>query len=204
MLEIAVQQGADIDKLEKLMQLQERWEASNAKKSYVAAMSRFRSECPTIAKTRTGHNTKYAGLSESIDQIKGLLAQCGLSHSWSTTQSEALVTVTCTVTHIDGHSESTQLSGGADTSGSKNSIQAIGSTVSYLQRYTLFSILGLASQDMDTDGQAGVPQEAVDAITSAPNIKELQAAFKAAWTKYPNARTTLEPIYTARKKEFTA
>lgn len=204
MLQMAVEQGADIDKLEKLMQLQERWEAGNAKKAYVSAMARFRSDCPVIEKTRSGHNTKYAGLAESIDQIKGLLAECGLSHSWSTTQNDALITVTCTVTHIDGHSESTALSGGADTTGSKNSIQAIGSTVSYLQRYTLYSILGLASQEMDTDGQVGVPQEAVDAITTASNITELQAAFKTAWTKYPAARTTLEPIYRARKKEFTA
>ena len=107
MLSMAVEQGADLDKLEKLMELQDRWEATQAKKAYVAAMSRFRSDCPTIEKSRPGHNSKYAGLSESIDQIKGLLADCGLSHSWKTDQADALVKVTCTVTHIDGHSEST-------------------------------------------------------------------------------------------------
>ena len=46
------------------------------------------------------------------------------------------------------------MSASADTSGSKNSIQAIGSTVSYLERYTLYAILGLASADQDDDGHS--------------------------------------------------
>jgi len=51
-----------------------------------------------------------------------------------------------------------------DTSGSKNSIQAVGSTVSYLQRYTLYSILGLASKDADTDGNNRVSFEQAEEI----------------------------------------
>ncbi len=39
MLAIAVQQGADLQKLEKLMELQERWEKNQARKAYVAAMA---------------------------------------------------------------------------------------------------------------------------------------------------------------------
>ena len=152
MLQMAVEQGADLDKLEKLMELQERWEAGQAKKSFVAAMNRFMDDCPQIEKTRKGHNSKYAGLAESIEQIKPALSAHGLSYGWKTNQTESLITVTCTVTHIDGHSESTSLSSPPENSGSKNSIQAIGSAVSYLQRYTLYAILGLASGDQDTDG----------------------------------------------------
>ena len=154
MLQIAVEQGADMDKLSKLMDLQERWEATEAKKAFVVAMSKFRERCPTISKTRQGHNTKYAGLSETIDAIKALQTECGLSHSWRTTQEGGMTTVTCRVTHIGGHSEETSLTGEPDKTGSKNSIQAIGSTVSYLQRYTLFSILGMASAEQDDDGKA--------------------------------------------------
>lgn len=203
MLQIAVEQNADLDKLEKLMELQERWEASNAKKSFIQAMSAFRRDCPTIAKTREGHNTKYAGLSESIDQIKDLMAECGLSHSWSTEQSEAVVRVTCTVTHVDGHSESTALAAGADGSGNKNSIQAIGSTVSYLQRYTLFAILGLASQDMDTDGVPDTPENVLDGIATAATPEELHARFKEAWGKYPKSRKELTVAKDMRKKELS-
>ena len=152
MLQIAVEQGADLDKLEKLMELQERWEKNEAKKAYTNAMSEFRSECPTILKTKQAHNSTYAGLAETISQIKGLLSKNGLSHSWRTEQGEGTITVTCCITHSQGHSECTSLSAGADSSGSKNSIQAIGSTVTYLERYTLVAILGLASSDQDDDG----------------------------------------------------
>lgn len=154
LLRMAVSQDADIDKLEKLMGLQERWEANEARKYYVTAMSSFRNDCPMIDKTKKAHNSKYAGLAETIEQIKGLMSENGLSHSWRTETADNVITVTCIVTHVSGHSEQTSLPAMPDTSGSKNSIQAIGSTVSYLQRYTLFSILGLASAEMDDDGAA--------------------------------------------------
>jgi hypothetical protein len=57
------------------------------------------------------------------------------------------------VTHELGHSAQTSLTAPPDASGSKNSIQAIGSTVSYLQRYTFMAITGLAAKDQDDDGQ---------------------------------------------------
>ena len=152
LLAMAVEQGADIDKLSKLMDLQERWENNQAKKAYVAALAQFSADAPAIVKTRQAHKTKYAGLSETLTAIKPVMQSNGLSHSWKTSQEGAQITVACIVTHIQGHSEETSLSSGSDTSGSKNDIQAIGSTVSYLERYTLYAILGLASGD--DDGQA--------------------------------------------------
>ena len=202
MLMIAVEQGADIDKLEKLMALQERWEEAQAKKAYVLSMSKFRQDCPMIAKTRTGHNTKYAGLAETIEQIKGLMSDHGLSHGWTTSQQDGLVSVTCTVTHVYGHSESTTLTAGADTTGSKNSIQAIGSTVSYLQRYTLFALLGLAAAE-DTDGNIDTPPDAVDQIMAAQTVDELHAVFKTLWHQYPKCRKELTGAKDIRKKEIT-
>jgi len=157
LLQMAVEQNADIEKLEKLMALQERWEATEAKKAFVRAMAGFRESCPAISKTRMAHNSKYAGLAETIDAIKQSLSDYGLSHTWRTDQSEGRISVTCCVTHVMGHSECTTLEGPPDTSGSKNNIQAIGSTIAYLERYTLFAILGLASSDMDSDGGKPVP-----------------------------------------------
>jgi len=154
MLQMAVEQNADIDKLTKLMELKERWEASEARKAFVSAMSAFQENCPTIDKTLQAHNSKYAGLAETLEQIRALMSEHRLSHSWKTEQNEQTTSVTCTITHIGGHSESTTMSAPADNSGGKNNIQAIGSTVKYLQRYTLFSILGLASKENDDDGKA--------------------------------------------------
>src|SRR2546430_17661412 len=52
LLRIAVSQNADIDKLTKLMDLQERWERNEARKAYVVAMNAFQSAPPTISKNK--------------------------------------------------------------------------------------------------------------------------------------------------------
>jgi hypothetical protein len=159
----AQQSGASIEQMQQLMELQERWEAREAKKAYLEAMSLFREKVPTISKTRRGHNSKYAGLAETIEQIKPMLSQCGLSHQWKTRQDGDNITVECSVTHKLGHSEETSLTAGPDKTGNKNSIQAIASTIAYLERYTLYAILGLASREMDDDAQgAANPEPLVD------------------------------------------
>lgn len=169
----AVLGGADVDleKMEKMMAMQERFEANEAKKAYNAAMSRFRSEAPVIGKdSHVNYSTqkgttdyRHSTLGAALRVINPLLAKYGLNPSWSTEQESGLITVTCTITHALGHSESTSLMASPDASGGKNNIQAIGSTVSYLERYTLFSICGLASSDQDND--AVMPQQLIDRIT---------------------------------------
>ena len=180
LLEMAVSQNADIDKLEKLMAMQERWEANEARKAYAKAISEFRNDCPQIARTRDGHNNKYAGLSETLEKIQPVLSDHGLSHSWRTEQTDNLIRVTCSVSHFDGHTESTSLAAPPDTSGSKQAIQAIGSTVAYLERYTLYAILGLSSREMDNDGEA-VSQAITEdqAIHLAALIQEVGADAEA-------------------------
>lgn len=174
LLQTAVEQGADIDKLEKLMALQERWEASEAKKAYTAALSAFKANPPTLEKNRhvkfqtskgvTEYN--HATLDSIADTLGKALSEHGLSFTWGTQQGDGgLITVTCTLTHVMGHSESTSLSAGSDQSGGKNNIQAVGSTVTYLQRYTLRAITGTAEGGTDNDG-AGAPM---------PRISEEQA-----------------------------
>ena len=162
---LAIEKGADILTIEKFMDLKERQMQMEAKQAFTAAINGFRAECPTVTKTKKGHNTKYAGLAESIDQIKPAMSNNGLCHRWTTGKdTDGLVLVTCIVSHIGGHEESTTLTGEPDTSGSKNTIQAVGSTVSYLQRYTLFAALGLASSDEDTDGNAVNLAHVIEAI----------------------------------------
>ncbi|RLA39795.1 MAG: single-stranded DNA-binding protein [Gammaproteobacteria bacterium] len=173
LLAIAVDQGADLDRLEKLMELQQRWEETEARKAFIIAMTAFRSSVGNITKDKTAHNSKYASLAHTLNSIKDQLSENGLSHSWKTEQGEnQLITVICCVTHQMGHQECTSMSANPDTSGSKNSIQAIGSTVTYLQRYTLYAILGLASTEDDNDG--GMPASYV----SSEIALNIQALFE--------------------------
>jgi len=202
MLQIAVEQNADIEKLEKLMDLQERWEQNAAKKSFVAAMSAFRRDCPSIDRTKKAHNSSYAGLAETLQQINELLADNGLSHDWETTQKDGLVSVTCNVTHIDGYSKSTTLTAEPDTTGSKNAIQSVGSAVSYLQRYTLFAILGLASKEADTDGNPAQCLDAIAQIQAAADEESLKELYVRAYKNYPKHRVAITKAKDGRKKEL--
>ena len=170
MIRIAVEQGADMDKLDRLMSLQERWEANEAKKAFVVAMTAFKSETIEILKdkqvrfTTTKGTTEYkhATLHSAVTAAAPMLSKHGLSHRWKTAQSEnALVTVTCIITHHLGHFEETTLSAPPDNSGGKNSIQAIASTVAYLERYTFMAATGLTSKDMDDDGHGATQIETI-------------------------------------------
>jgi len=152
LLEIAVEHNADVEKLERLMDMQVKWDAQQAKKSYQIAIGKFQYECPVIVKNKAGHNYFYTPLSDIIAQIKKPMRDAGLSFRFEQNHEQA-IEVRCYVTHSDGHSESSSMSACADTSGSKNSVQAIGSTVTYLQRYTLLNVLGIATADADMDGR---------------------------------------------------
>lgn len=143
------------DSLEKMMELQERFESNEAKKAYYKAMAAFKANPPKILKDKkvAFKNTKYshATLAKIVEEISKSLSVHGLSATWKIDQKE-LIGVTCLITHILGYSESTTLKAGPDASGGKNAIQAIGSTVSYLERYTILALTGLATHDMDDDG----------------------------------------------------
>jgi len=164
MLQHAMSQGADLDRLQQLMDLQERWEANQARKAFVAAMAAFKSEPIQILKTKQvnipgGAKFAHATLANVCDGVIANLSKHGLSHKWDLEQNEqGLITVTCVITHESGHSEKVRLSAGADDSGKKNSIQQVASTITYLERYTLMAACGLSAKDMDDDGRgAGKP-----------------------------------------------
>ena len=169
LVEMAIQSNADIEKLEKLMDLQDRWEAGNAKKQFLLAMAKFQSICPDIIKMKKAHNSNYAPLGDIVNQIREPLSSCGLSYRFEQDHSNG-IKVKCIVSHCDGHSESTQMSAPADSSGSKNGIQAIASTVTYLSRYTLTAALGIVTADADMDGR--LPSDPMNVIDDE-QVKQL-------------------------------
>lgn len=176
MLSRALERGMTGDDLSQFMDLQQRWEADQARKAYVQAMAAFKSEPLRLTRDRTvsysGTQYSHASLAQVVDAVVASLSKYGLSHRWETSQEGDNITVSCVITHELGHSERTTLSAGPDKSGSKNSIQAIGSTVTYLQRYTLMAATGLAAHDMDDDGRSA--ETAVERITPS-QLADLEA-----------------------------
>lgn len=156
----ALTRGASPEQIEKMMALQERWEANEARKAYNVAFAAFKAEAVRIIKNRAVTDgplkgKSYAELFSVVDAVTPALSRHGLSHSWRVTKDDKdWIEVTCTLTHSQGHCESVSLGGPPDAGGAKNAIMARASTISYLQRYTLKSICGVAEGGEDDDGRA--------------------------------------------------
>lgn len=161
---LAVEKGYDLNVIESLMDFQDRLDKKQAKQAFDAAMAEAVNEIPTIAKNKKAIVDKdgnaryrYDDLSEIAETVKPILKKHGLSYRFRTQQNGIKVSVTCVVSHVDGHSEENTLSANNDTSGSKNEIQAVGSAVTYLERYSLKAALGLAAAEDDDAQAAGEP-----------------------------------------------
>ncbi|HEY1800063.1 MAG TPA: ERF family protein [Terriglobales bacterium] len=208
LLRIAVSQKANVEELNRLMDLQERWEKNEAKKAYVVAMNAFKANPPEITKNELAKFTSVKNGKEieiewwysTLDHIHGIIlaemSKHGISHRWVTEQPNTeTIRVTCILTHKLGHSEQTTLQGPIDHSGSKNAIQAIGSSAKYLERYTLMAATGLADGTPDVDGSASAanqPSASVNdtmkKIRAARNAAELREIFTTAYTQAENAK----------------
>ena len=175
---VAMEKGYSPEFIEKMMDLQERHEKNEAKKAYDKAMAAFRSEPIFISKDLKNdqYNSYYTSKGNLINTAAPILGKYGFSHRFDFKGGEPM-TMTCILTHANGHSESVSIPGPLDKSGSKNSLQQIKSTITYLEIATFEAVTGLASQggSLDDDGNgAGKPVEPVKFIT----IEQAQAIAK--------------------------
>lgn len=159
MIDRALMSNASPDTLEKLLALQERWEANQGRKAFDEAMANAKAEIPIIRKNRTVDFTsqkgrthyKHEDLAEVAATVNPILGKYGLSYRYRVNSEGSSISVTCIVSHRLGYSEETTLAARPDDSGNKNAIQQVGSTLTYLQRMTLKAALGLAAAE-DDDG----------------------------------------------------
>lgn len=184
MIERAARDPAvDVDKFERLMVLKERLDKQEAERAFNAAVAAAKAEIPTIVKNRSVDftsakgrtNYRHEDFAEITDKVDPVLGRHGLSYRFRSAQAGQKLTVTCIVSHARGHSEETTLESSEDHSGNKNTIQAIGSAATYLQRYTLKLALGLAASADDdakkaaqsarvSDEQAGTLREMIESV----------------------------------------
>jgi hypothetical protein len=172
MLDRAIEQGAGIEVMTSLMDLVERKEKALARQAFDQAIAAAKAEIPVVIKNRTSHNGKYADFAQYARTLDPILPKFGLSYRFRTTQTDRIL-VTCILSHRDGHFEENSLSGPTDTSGSKTPIQSIGSTQSYLMRYSLIAALGLASAEDDDGNGSGDPLKSLILDAQADRLRDL-------------------------------
>ena len=159
----ALDPNVDIDKMERLLQMQERIIDRQAKADYTAALSQMQPNLPVITekgkiKNNSGNvQSTYAKWEDINEAIRPVLHAHSFAPNFRIEErANDKIVVFAILSHAGGHSEET---GSpplmADTSGNKNAIQALGSSVSYGKRYTAGAILNLTSRGEDDGGQAG-------------------------------------------------
>lgn len=150
----------DANKLEKMLEMYERIMARNAEMAFNSAFAEMQSEMPVITengeiKIHGAVQSRYAKFEDINDTVKPILKTHGFAITFKTKSSEQGITVTAILMHKEGHREDTEMTLMADTSGNKNAVQGVGSSVSYAKRYGLLALLNITTRGEDDDGQAG-------------------------------------------------
>lgn len=155
----AANPAVDVDKMERLMAMHERMLAKRAEASFNADLAEMQPNLPTIShrgeilNKAGGVASTYALWEDINDQIRPILAKHGFALTFRVGQDGPMRVVTAFLRHRDGHKEETTLSLPLDTTGFKNDVQAVGSSLSYAKRYTAMALLNITTTGEDDDGQ---------------------------------------------------
>jgi hypothetical protein len=190
------------EKVERLGNLALSFKAQEAKEAYARAMILMKPKLPVIDRkgkiiihekgkekidANIQQSTPYA-LWEDIDAaITPILAEHGFVLTFRTgAGAEGRITVTGILTHEMGHSEESTMPLPLDTSGSKNNVQAAGSSTSYGRRYTACMLLNIRTRGQDDDGVAGDTPGTVtdDQLQKIGDLIKMTKADTAAFCKY--------------------
>jgi len=182
---VARDPGIDLDRLDRLMAMRDRVVAREAQVAFDAAFALMQPELPVIDKRgriegtskRTDEKLSQAfGRWEDISPaITPILAKHGFGIRF---RQETVVDpagthktrVTCILSHTQGHREEPYIDLPLDVSGSKNNVQAYGSTISYGKRYAATMALNIVTKGEDDDGKAaGAPDQITDEQVQAIN-----------------------------------
>lgn len=184
-----------VEKLQALLKVQQEWDAIQAKKAFDEAKAKFSTFAIKVTRDKENkqYDSRYTSLGNLVNTVTPYLAQCDLHARWEPDQTDG-IRMTCILRHKMGHEERAMMKVPIDTSGAKNPIQQIKSSMTYARNCTFEMVCGLASSsgpvNLDDDGNGAGTKEAVpeemfvarlDAITNSGNLKELQSMYRAAY-----------------------
>ena len=178
MLNRAMDKGVDAEQLDKFITLHERWESNEARKAFHVALSEFKKTDLTILKDKvnTQYGSQYTSIGNFVNAVNRAMAPFGLNASWDFDQGDNIA-VTCILSHELGHTRSVTMHGPPDESGSKNKLQQIKSTVTYLEVSTFQAVTGVVAEDasLDDDGNAA---DKTKPVINAKQVKQLTKLLK--------------------------
>lgn len=177
----AMNPEVDAAKMDQLFALQEKVLARNARTAYFRALAEMAGALPAVEEKGKGHNqTKYAKWEDIQAKVTPILGRHGFALSFRTKVEDKVIRITAILAHREGHTEENELLLPADNSGSKNAVQAVGSSITYGFRYTACALLNIQTGVTDDDGQAAGMSD--PGTVTDEQLKELQALMKSTGT----------------------
>ena len=129
----------------------------------------FQSQRPGAARTKY----KYENFADVAKVVDPVFAVRGLAYRFAVEQQGDMAKVTCIVSHADGYSERVKLETKVDPGSTGMSmVQALGSALTYLQRYGLRAAIGLAAA-VDDDGRGAGGTSPKISIEQANELQKL-------------------------------
>lgn len=165
LVQLAIEKGADIDKLGRLFDLAERYEKAQAAIRFARAITKFQAACPRVKKERKaqipgkdgkqGYGYSFANF-EDVDRVAAPhLAANEIVVTFSTDHvangTVPAIKTTCRV-RVGTHTEDTVLSVPVPQM-TVNDTQRYGAALSYAKRYAMCAALKIVVADEDDDGQ---------------------------------------------------
>lgn len=196
--------AVDIDKMERLLQMQERVQDREAEVAFSSAFAEMQPELPAInMRGQIVHKgnviSDYAEWSDVSKAITPVLSRFGFSLSFKPDEVGGKVAVCATLRHKDGHTDSATLPLPTDTSGAKNAVQAVGSTLTYGKRYSAILLLNIRIEGDDDDGASSGPKISHEGPRDMPfpqgpakNKTDLKAQGREVWGKIEAVKNRAE------------
>ncbi|WP_421560859.1 MULTISPECIES: ERF family protein [unclassified Pseudomonas] len=152
---LALDPRCDVDKLERLIKLQDRMEAKTALEAFNASFAEMQCEMPSVEKRTENTHTKkmYADLDDINYSVRPVMAKFGFGVSFKIVNQANGVSITGILMHKAGHREETTMILPLDTGAGRSAVQSVGSTTTYGKRYVMCALLNITSgDDNDNDG----------------------------------------------------
>lgn len=179
-----------------------------------AALAKAQAEIENASKNAANPHfrSRYADLAEVLNTVRPVLAKHGLCVIQSTAFDGAMVSVETVLGHASGGS----VSSAASCVPAKVDAQGVGAATTYLRRYALAAIAGVAQEDDDGTSaahskpapvvQSGVVEEAMARIAAANDAAALGevGAGLAKLDVDEQSKKKLRAAFTARRKALEA
>lgn len=156
---LATDPRVDVDKLERLIEMQRGIIKANAAAAFNAAYTQMQRDMPAIEErgqiaVKGSVRSTYAKLEDIAEALRPVLHKHGFAirHRTEWPESGGIIRIVGILSHEQGHSEESVFQAPADRSDFRTDIQSMGSTVSYGRRYTTLDLLNIVTKQADDDG----------------------------------------------------